>query len=185
MSLRENLGFETDSCIRIARPLHGLVAAMVAAVPGIHCLRDPTRGGLASTLNEMASNRASACGSAKPPSPSSRKCAAACELLGLDPLYVANEGKLIAIVPATEAERLLPRCETTRLGKDSAIIGEVVRTRTISSKWKPASAATAWSIGWPASSCRGFASPHAHSAPDPWFQQPDSAAVRRAGGGGP
>ena len=96
MSLRENLTFETTIRSDTAA-LHGLVAAMVDAVPGIHCLRDPTRGGLATTLNELA--RQSGCGMviAEKDIPVQPQVAAACEFLGLDPLYVANEGKLVAI----------------------------------------------------------------------------------------
>ena len=96
MSLRENLTFETTIRSDTAA-LHGLVAAMVEAVPAIHCLRDPTRGGLATTLNEIA--RQSGCGMRLEESaiPVRAEVAAACEFLGLDPLYVANEGKLVAI----------------------------------------------------------------------------------------
>ena len=99
---------------------------MVAAVPAIHCLRDPTRGGLATTLNELA--RQSAVGmklreSAIPINPA---LTAACELLGLDPLYVANEGKLVCICAQQDARRLLQVMQAHPLGRQSAIIGEVV-----------------------------------------------------------
>ncbi len=125
MSLRENLSFETTIRSDTAA-LHGLVAAMVAAVPSVHCLRDPTRGGLATTLNEIA--RQSRCGmrleeTAIPVRP---EVAAACELLGLDPLYCANEGKLIAICAAQDASALLGAMRGHPLGRDAAKIGEVV-----------------------------------------------------------
>ena len=106
--------------------LHGLVAAMVQAVPGIHCLRDPTRGGLATTLNELAAQ--SGCGmviseAAVPVQP---QVAAACEFLGLDPLYVANEGKLIAICAAADAPGLLQAMRAHPLGAGAVDIGEVI-----------------------------------------------------------
>ena len=125
MSLRENLTFETAIRSDTAA-LHGLVAAMVNSVPGIRCLRDPTRGGLATTLNEMA--RQSGVGmrileSALPVNP---EVNAACEFLGLDPLYVANEGKLVAICPPQDAERLLAVMRAHPLGQKAAVIGEVI-----------------------------------------------------------
>jgi hydrogenase expression/formation protein HypE len=125
MSLRENLTFETTIRSDTAA-LHGLVAAMVDAVPGIHCLRDPTRGGLATTLNELA--RQSGCGMliAEKDIPVSPQVAAACEFLGLDPLYVANEGKLIAICAPEDAARLLAAMRAHPLGRGAAIIGEAV-----------------------------------------------------------
>ena len=124
MSLRENLAFETTIASDTAA-LHGLVAAMVAAVPAIHCLRDPTRGGLATTLNEIAHQ--SACGMVirERTLPVRPEVAAACEFLGLDPLYVANEGKLVAIVAPEQAESLLGAMRAHPLGRDAAIIGEV------------------------------------------------------------
>ena len=95
-------------------------------VPGIHCLRDPTRGGLATTLNELA--RQSAVGmklqeSAIPVKPA---VSAACELLGLDPLYVANEGKLVCICARQDARSLLQVMQAHPLGQHAAIIGEVI-----------------------------------------------------------
>jgi hydrogenase expression/formation protein HypE len=125
MSLRENLSFETTIRSDTAA-LHGLVAAMVEAVPTVHCLRDPTRGGLATTLNEIA--RQSRCGmhleeTAIPVRP---EVAAACEFLGLDPLYCANEGKLVAICAPGDAPRLLEAMRAHPLGRDAARIGEVV-----------------------------------------------------------
>jgi len=125
MSLRENLTFET-TILSDTAALHGLVAAMVAAVPGIHCLRDPTRGGLATTLNELA--RQSGCGMviAEAKIPVDPQVAAACEFLGLDPLYVANEGKLVAICALADAARLLAAMRAHPLGRGAAIIGEVI-----------------------------------------------------------
>jgi hydrogenase expression/formation protein HypE len=125
MSLRENLSFET-TIESDSTALHGLVATMVAAVPHIHCLRDPTRGGLATTLNELATQ--SRCGMVirERDVPVKPQVAAACEFLGLDPLYVANEGKLVAIVPAADAALLLQTMRAHPLGRDAAIVGEVV-----------------------------------------------------------
>ena len=125
MSLRENLSFDTTIESDTAA-LHDLVAAMVAAVPDIHCLRDPTRGGLATTLNELAGQ--SGCGmlireASLPVRPG---VAAACEFLGLDPLYVANEGKLVAISAPGDAPALLATMRAHPLGADAAIVGEVV-----------------------------------------------------------
>jgi len=125
MSLRENLEFDTTIRSDTAA-LHGLVAAMVAAVPAIHCLRDPTRGGLATTLNELA--RQSGCGMIidEKRIPVAPQVAAACEFLGLDPLYVANEGKLVAICDAADADRLLAAMRAHPLGQGASIVGKVV-----------------------------------------------------------
>src|SRR3990170_4260970 len=106
MSLRENLTFHTSIQSDTAA-LHGLVAAMVAAVPGIRVLRDPTRGGLATTLNEIARQSAVGMVLQEEKLPIRDEVRAACEFLGLDPLYVANEGKLVAICPPQRAEELL------------------------------------------------------------------------------
>jgi len=125
MSQRENLSFETAIESDTAA-LHGLVGAMVAAVPGIHCLRDPTRGGLATTLNEIAHQ--SRCGMLirEQDLPVKPQVSAACEFLGLDPLYVANEGKLVAMASAGDAATLLAAMRAHPLARGAAIIGEVI-----------------------------------------------------------
>jgi len=125
MSLRENLTFETTIRSDTAA-LHGLVAQMVQAVPTIRCLRDPTRGGLGTTLNEFARQSGVGMLIREASIPVRPEVSAACEFLGLDPLYVANEGKLIAVCPPEDAERLLAAMRTHPHGADSAIIGEVV-----------------------------------------------------------
>ncbi len=124
MSSRENLEFET-TIESDSAALHTLVAEMVAAVPEIHCLRDPTRGGLATTLNELAQQSGIGMRLDESAIPIKPQVAAACELLGLDPLYVANEGKLICICPAAEAERLLAVMRAHPLGREAAMIGTV------------------------------------------------------------
>lgn len=125
LSKRENLAFETE-ILSDSAPLHGLVAAMVEAVPDIRCLRDPTRGGLATTLNELARQSGAGMIIREDALPVREGVRGACELLGLDPLYVANEGKLVAITPPETAERLLAAMRAHPLGRDAAIIGEVV-----------------------------------------------------------
>jgi len=126
LSQRESLAFETTICSDTAA-LHTLVADLVAAAgPGLHVLRDPTRGGLATTLNEIAQQ--SGCGihideRALPVAP---EVEAACELLGLDPLYVANEGKLIAICAPQAAARVQEALLAHPLGRGAQRIGEVV-----------------------------------------------------------
>ncbi len=126
MSSRENLSFETQ-IISDSAALHGLVADMVAAVPNIHTLRDPTRGGLAATLNEIAYQARVGMKLFEENIPLRGEVDAACEFLGLDPLYVANEGKLVAICPPDKAKKLLSVMRAHSLGRDAAIIGEVVK----------------------------------------------------------
>jgi len=125
LASRENLEFSTviqsDSAA-----LADLVAAMVQAVPDIHCLRDPTRGGLATTLNELASQSGVGMVIREDAIPVKPSVKAACELLGLDPLYIANEGKLVCICPPEQAEALLAVMRRHPLGREAAIIGEVV-----------------------------------------------------------
>ncbi len=125
LSSRENLTFET-TIESDSAALHGLVGSMVEAVPGIHCLRDPTRGGLATTLNELAQQSGVGMRLREADIPVDEQVLAACELLGLDPLYVANEGKLVCICAPQDAERLLEVMRAHPLGPRAAVIGEVV-----------------------------------------------------------
>jgi len=124
MSSRENLEFET-AIQSDSAALHTLVADMLAAGADIHCLRDPTRGGLATTLNELAQQSGVGMRLREVDIPVLPAVADACELLGLDPLYVANEGKLICICKAADADRLLQVMQAHPLGRQAAIIGEV------------------------------------------------------------
>jgi hydrogenase expression/formation protein HypE len=124
MSERESLAFGTD-LVSDTAALHGLVATMVEAVPELRALRDPTRGGLATTLNELARQSGVGMTIDEAAVPVERQVEAACEFLGLDPLYVANEGKLVAIVPAARADRLLEAMRGHPLGRRAALIGEV------------------------------------------------------------
>jgi hydrogenase expression/formation protein HypE len=124
MSKRSNLGFETE-LLSDSAPLHGLVADLIAAAgPSLRLLRDPTRGGLAATLNEIAQQ--SRCGFLIEESkiPVRPEVVAACELLGLDPLNVANEGKLVAVADPSAADALLAAMRAHPLGREAAVIGE-------------------------------------------------------------
>ncbi len=125
MAHRNNLQFQTSIQSDTAA-LHDLVACMVTAVPDIHCLRDPTRGGLATTLNELALQSDVGFLIDESKIPIRREVASACELLGLDALYVANEGKLIAICPAHKTEQLLVVMRSHPLGAHAEVIGEVI-----------------------------------------------------------
>jgi hydrogenase expression/formation protein HypE len=122
MSQRESLGFETE-ILSDSAALHTMVAEMVALVPGIRVLRDPTRGGLAATLNEIAAQSGTGMLIEEGLVPVRPQVLGACELLGLDPLYVANEGKLICICAQEDAERLLAIMRAHPLGRDAARIG--------------------------------------------------------------
>jgi hydrogenase expression/formation protein HypE len=125
MSKRNNLGFETD-ILSDSAALHGLVALMVdVAAVSLRVMRDPTRGGLATTLNEIAQQSGVGFRIDEQAIPVRPAVQAACELLGLDPLYVANEGKLIAIVAPQAAATLLAAMRGHPLGLDAALIGEV------------------------------------------------------------
>ena len=125
MSQRESLAFGTDLRSDTAA-LHRLVAAMVQAVPQVRVLRDPTRGGLATTLNEIATQSGVGMLIDEAAVPVLPQVEAACEFLGLDPLYVANEGKLVAIVASEHAAQLLAVMQAHPLGQRAALIGEVV-----------------------------------------------------------
>ena len=126
MSKRQNMTFETD-ILSDSAALHELVAAMVASGgAGIRVMRDPTRGGLAATLNELAQQSKVGFRIEEEAIPVRPAVAAACELLGLDPLNVANEGKLVAIVAPEAAPGLLAAMRAHPLGRDAADIGQVV-----------------------------------------------------------
>jgi len=124
LSQREGLSFSTQLESDCA-PLGGLVAEMLNASPNIHCLRDPTRGGLATSLNELAKQSKVSIRIEEEKIPVREEVLAACEMLGFDPLYVANEGKLVAIVPDEDADKVLKAMRENRYGKGAAIIGEV------------------------------------------------------------
>ncbi|GAB0147965.1 hydrogenase expression/formation protein HypE [Marichromatium sp. PS1] len=125
LAQREHLGFATGVRSDSAA-LHGLVAAMLAAVPGLRCLRDPTRGGLAACLNELARQSGVGMQIREAAIPVHPEVAAACELLGLDPLHIANEGKLVAICPPERIDDLLAAMRAHPLGAAASHIGEVV-----------------------------------------------------------
>jgi hydrogenase expression/formation protein HypE len=111
---------ESDCC-----PLNGLIAAMLDACPQIHCLRDATRGGVATVLNEFAQSSNVTIRLREADLPLREQVKGACEILGLDPLYLANEGKLVAVVPAAAAERVLAAMRAHPAGREAAAIGTV------------------------------------------------------------
>ncbi len=124
---REGLAFENE--IRSdAASLYGLVAGMLEVCPTIHVLRDPTRGGVATTLNEIAQQSGVGIRLFEESLPIREDVAGACELLGLDPLYVANEGKVLACVPSASASAVLSAMRSNPHGKEACQIGEVVAT---------------------------------------------------------
>ena len=136
MSVREGLTFQTEIQSDTA-PLNGLVEVMMAAAQpdgqtgvhqqqSVHCLRDATRGGLSAVLNELAGSSRVGIEFDERKVPLRPEVNAACEMLGLDPFYVANEGKLVAIVSGEVAEQVLAAMRAHRYGKDAAIIGKVV-----------------------------------------------------------
>jgi len=124
VSKREGLSFATKLKSDCA-PLGDLVADMLKASPNIHALRDPTRGGLATSLNELAQQSKVSIRIEEKEIPVREEVLAACEMLGFDPLYVANEGRMIAIVPPEDADKVLKAMHQNKYGKDAAIIGEV------------------------------------------------------------
>ncbi|MBI3484577.1 MAG: hydrogenase expression/formation protein HypE [Acidobacteria bacterium] len=127
LAQREGLEFESE--IRSdSAPLHLLVAALLKATPAVRCMRDPTRGGLSSALNEIAARSGAGMELDEPTIPISEAVRGACELLGLDPLYVANEGKLVAIVAPEAAEKALAALRSHPLGREAQIIGRVTQS---------------------------------------------------------
>ena len=126
ISQREGLRFSVSVQSDCA-PLNKLVAEMLQVSSRINCLRDPTRGGLATTLNELARQSQVGIRIEEEKIPMHEGVRGACELLGFDPLYVANEGKLVAIVAAEYAEQILAKMKQNIYGAEAAIIGEVTR----------------------------------------------------------
>jgi hydrogenase expression/formation protein HypE len=125
MSVREGLEFEVEIRSDCAA-LGGLVAAMLDACPDIHALRDPTRGGLAAALNEIAAASGAGILVQERAIPVPPPVANACAILGLDPMYVANEGTLVAFVPRGHADEVLAAMRSHPLGADACVIGEAV-----------------------------------------------------------
>jgi hydrogenase expression/formation protein HypE len=125
MSVREGLAFQSQIQSDTA-PLAGLVASMLKATHEVHCLRDATRGGLAAVLNELAAASAVGIEFDETSVPVRPEVEAACEMLGLDPLFIANEGKLVAFVAAEQAQACLAAMRVHPYGRDAAIIGRVV-----------------------------------------------------------
>jgi len=124
LEARGDLGFETTLESDIA-PLNNLIRAMLSVSDNIHVLRDPTRGGVASALNEIAKQSQVGILLNEGSIPVKPAVAAACEMLGFDPLYIANEGKLIAIVGPEDAPKILDVMHKTKYGKEAVVIGQV------------------------------------------------------------
>ena len=125
LTRREGLTFESEITSDTA-PLNHLVRQMVDASPDIHVLRDPTRGGVGTALNEIAEKSQVGIQIFEDKIPLKKEVVAACELLGFDPLYLANEGKLLAFVPAEDSDAVLAAIAANPYGRDAAVIGEVV-----------------------------------------------------------
>ncbi len=124
LARREGIGFET-TIESDSAPLNGMVAAMLAVTKNIHTLRDPTRGGVGATLNEIAQSARVGITIYEEKIPIAPEVGGICELLGFDPLFVANEGKLLAFVPAEEADAVLEAMRQDAFGKHACIIGQV------------------------------------------------------------
>ncbi len=125
LTTREQLSFRSEIRSDTA-PLNGLVAALLDASPGTRALRDPTRGGTATTLNEFATAAAVGIKLVEEAIPVRPPVRGACEILGIDPMYVANEGKLVAVVPPAEADAALAALRAHPLGREAVRIGVVV-----------------------------------------------------------
>jgi len=124
MTSREGLSFQ--SALRSdCAPLNHMIEALLDAVPEMHAMRDPTRGGVAAVLNELAASSGVGIEVEEPAVPVSDEVRGACELLGIDPFHVANEGKLIAVVPEDSAARALCAMRRFAEGRKAAVIGTV------------------------------------------------------------
>ena len=124
LSVREGLSFAGD-IVSDSAPLHGVVAGLIESEVEIHCLRDLTRGGLASALNEIASAAGVKVSIDERAIPLRNEVQGACEILGLDPLYVANEGRFVAFVPEADAERALTLLRAHAVARDASLVGKV------------------------------------------------------------
>ncbi len=124
LAARGELGFETPIVSDVA-PLNGLIRTLLEHAPDTHVLRDPTRGGLATTLNEIAAQSGVSIQIEESAVPINRGVRSACDMLGFDPLYVANEGKLIVILPESQADAALAAIHTHPYGEKAAVIGRV------------------------------------------------------------
>ncbi len=124
LGARGDLGFDAD-VVSDTAPLNDMVAALLESGADIHVLRDPTRGGAATTLNEIAQQSNVGIILREDALPIRPAVAAACEMLGFDPLYIANEGKLLAIVAPADAERVLRVLRAHKYGADAALVGTV------------------------------------------------------------
>ena len=119
--LELDLDLQTDSA-----PLNQMIAEILEEVPDIHVLRDPTRGGIATTLNEIAQQSEVGIRLIENSIPVSADVNAVCEILGLDPLYIANEGKMMIFTPANRVNKVLTILQRNKYGVNSCVIGEVV-----------------------------------------------------------
>jgi hydrogenase expression/formation protein HypE len=124
LSQRQSLHFKSPVASDVA-PLNRLVRSMLDAAPAVHAMRDPTRGGVATTLKEIAASSSVGIAIEEERIPVSEAVKAACEMLGLDCLYLANEGKLVAVVPEADAMRVLEAMRGNAYGKNAAVIGRV------------------------------------------------------------
>jgi hydrogenase expression/formation protein HypE len=127
LAARNELGFRTTIQSDVA-PLNNMIKSVLKFAPNIHVLRDPTRGGLATTLNEIAMQSQVSIHLIEKDIPVKTEVKAACEMLGFDPMYVANEGKVIIILPESQAQKALLGLRTHPLGKDAALIGQVIES---------------------------------------------------------
>jgi hydrogenase expression/formation protein HypE len=124
LSARESLGFDS-AIVSDSAPLNGLVSDILNATPNIRCMRDATRGGLGAILAEMAKSSGAQVYISEQDIPVDEKVRGLCEILGFDPMFLANEGKLVVFCPGHEARRVLDAMQGNELGRNSAIIGEV------------------------------------------------------------
>lgn len=128
LSVRQDLGLRTE-ILSDSAPLNGLVAAALGASPRVHCMRDATRGGLGAILAEIAGQSGLEITVDEQSLPIREEVRGVCEILGLDPLFLANEGKMALFCPLEEAERVLTAMKGHPLGRDAAVIGAVGETR--------------------------------------------------------